>query len=201
MIGMIIVGRLIGKIDTRWIIMSGLTVSSIGLFQMSGFNLDIDFNTAMWARTMQAAGLAFLFVPVNTMAFGSVSREKLGYATGLMNLFRNIGGSAGIAMVTTILARRQQFHQGVLTSHLTPLDSAYNETLQGIANTIAAQGASMADAIQQAQGVLYGMVQRSASMLAVNDVFWILGVMFIALVPFAFFLKKSEPPKGHVMME
>ena len=135
------------------------------------------------------------------MAFGSVPREKLNYATGLMNLFRNIGGSAGIATVVTILARRQQFHQSVLTGHLTPLDSAYSETLQGMTNVIAAQGASIADAAVQAQGMLYGMVQRQASMLGVADVFWILGVMFFTLVPLAFFLKKAEPPKGHVMLE
>jgi DHA2 family multidrug resistance protein len=201
MIGMIIVGRVIGRVDTRWLIMGGLLVSSIGIFEMSRFNLDIDFQTAMWARTTQAAGLAFLFVPVNTMAFGSVQKEKLGYATGLMNLFRNIGGSAGIAMVITILARRQQFHQSVLASHLTPVDAAYNETIQGIAGTITAQGASAADAAMQAQGVVYSVLQRQASMLAVADVFFVLGVIFLALVPLVFFLKKSEPPKGQVMME
>lgn len=201
MIGMIVVGRLIGKIEPRWLIMCGLAVSSIGLFEMTRFNLDVDFQTAMWARTTQAAGLAFLFVPINTSAFGSVEKEKLGHATGLMNLFRNIGGSAGIAMVTTILARRQQFHQQTLTSHLTPLDTTYTDMLRNIGSAIAAQGANAVDAVQQAQGVIYGMVQRSASMLAVADVFLVLALVFVALIPFTFFLRKTEPPKGHVMME
>lgn len=201
MIGMIAVGRLLGKVDARWLIMGGLLVSSIGLFEMSRFNLNVDFQTAMWARTTQAAGLAFLFVPINTSAFGSVERERLGYATGLMNLFRNIGGSAGIAMVSTILARRQQFHQGTLVSHLTPLDNTYNDMLRNIAGAIAAQGASMADAMQQAQGVLYGMVQRNASMLAAADTFWVLALVFIGLIPIVFFLRKTQPPKGHIPME
>src|SRR5436190_4402153 len=114
MIGMLLVGRLLGRFQARWLLVFGLVTAASGLFWMSGFNLEVDFRTAMWARTLQALGMAFLFVPINTTAFSSVKPERLGYATGLMNLFRNIGGSAGIAMITTMMARRQQFHQEVL---------------------------------------------------------------------------------------
>jgi DHA2 family multidrug resistance protein len=87
MIGMLLVGRLLGRFEARWLIVFGLVVAAAGLFQMSGFNLDVDFRSAMWARTVQALGMPFLFVPVNTMAFTAVKPEKIGYATGLMNLF------------------------------------------------------------------------------------------------------------------
>src|SRR5499427_8528748 len=138
MLGMAIVGRLLGRFEARWLVVFGLAVASASLFQMSSFNLDIDFRTAMWARTIQALGMAFLFVPINTTAFSSVRPEKLGSATGLMNLFRNIGGSGGIAMINTIIARRSQFHQATLVSHLTPLDAGLSPTLHGMtANFVA----------------------------------------------------------------
>ena len=200
MLGMAVVGRLLGRFQARSLIVFGLIVGAVGLFEMSAFTLDIDFSTAMWARTIQAAGMAFLFVPINTSAFGSVSREKLAYATGLMNLFRNIGGSAGIAMVTTILARREQFHQQVLVGHMTPLDPAYAETLRATTSAIAARGASLVDAAGQAQGVVYGMVQRHAAMLAVDDTFWVLALVFLAMIPLALMLKPTTQ-RGPIMTE
>src|SRR5215468_3488448 len=201
MFGMVIVGRLLGRFQARWLIVFGLVVAAAGLFSMSGFTLDVDFRTAMWARTIQALGMAFLFVPINTTAFSSVPRERLGYATGLMNLFRNIGGSAGIAMVSTVLARREQFHQQILVSHLTPLDGGYAGIAQNIADALTAQGNSAADAVLRAQGVIYGMVQKSAAMLAVNDTFWILALVFLSMIPLVVLLKKTAPHKGAVMME
>jgi DHA2 family multidrug resistance protein len=201
MLGMIIVGRLLGKLEARWLVVLGSSLAALGLFQMSHFNLTVDFQTAMWARTLQALGMAFLFVPINTTAFGSVAKDKLGNASGLMNLFRNIGGSAGIAMVTTIVARRSQLHQDRLVSHLTPLDPAYAQTLNDTAANLAAHGASAADATVQAQGVLYGMVQKSASMLAVADTFWILSLVFLAMIPLALLLKKTPRHTGPAMME
>jgi DHA2 family multidrug resistance protein len=201
MIGMLVVGRLLGRFQAGWLLVFGLVVAALGLFWMSGFNLDVDFSTAMWARTIQALGMAFLFVPINTTAFSSVKPEKLGYATGLMNLFRNIGGSAGIAMVTTIVARRQQFHQEVLVSHLTPLDGGLMPTLNGMAANLVAHGSSGPDAMAQAHGLLYGMVQRQAAMLAVTDTFWILALVFLSLIPLVLFLRSAPPRTGAVMME
>jgi DHA2 family multidrug resistance protein len=201
MVGMALVGKLLGKFEARWLIIFGLVVAAAGLFEMAAFNLDVDFQTAMWARTIQALGMAFLFVPINTSAFSSVPREKIGYATGLMNLFRNIGGSGGIAMVNTILARREQFHQQVLVSHLTQVDGSFADALQSTASAITAQGASTADAASQAQGVLYGMVQRSSAMLAVADTFWILALIFLCMIPVAFLLKKTTPRPGLAMVE
>jgi DHA2 family multidrug resistance protein len=200
MVGMLLVGRLLGRLQARWLLAFGLVVAAAGLFQMSGFTLDVDFRTAMWARTIQALGMAFLFVPVNTVAFSSVRPEKLGYATGLMNLFRNIGGSAGIAMVTTIVARREQFHQEVLVSHLTPLDGGLLPTLNGIASNLVTHGVSAADASVQAYGMLYGLLQRQASMLAMADTFWVLALVFLALIPLVLGLR-TAPQTATTMIE
>ncbi len=201
MFGMVIAGKMLAKFQARWLIVFGLLMGALGVSRMALFNLTVDFQTATWARVIQTIGMAFLFVPVNTTAFSSVSREKLGYASGLMNLFRNLGGSAGIAMVNTVLARRGQFHQQTLVSHLTPADANYQATVQSIASTIAAQGSTAADAAAQAQGVVYGMVQKQAAMLSVADTFWVLTLVFLAMIPAVLLLKKTPRHEGPLMME
>ncbi len=201
MLGMLIVGRLLGRFEARWLLVFGLVVAAIGVVQMSAFNLEVDFRTAMWARTIQALGMAFLFVPINTTAFSAVRPEKLGYATGLMNLFRNIGGSGGIAMINTVVARREQFHQATLVSHLTPLDAGLSPTLHGLTASVVASGASGPDALAQAQGLLYGLVQKQAAMLAVADTFWMLAVVFVAMIPLVLLLRRTPMHAGAAIME
>ena len=188
------VGRLVRKVEARWLIIFGILVSSTGLFWMSKFSLGIDFRTAMWSRVVQSAGLAFLFVPISTAAFTDIPKERTNYATGLFNLARNIGGSSGIATLTTILARRGQFHQQVLVGHLTPYDPAYRQALAGTTQMLYSQGASLPDAAHQAQGLLYGTVQRQANMLAFNDVFFLAAILFLAVIPLMFFMKHSSRP-------
>jgi len=192
-----LVGRLVQKVEARWLIVFGLTVVMLSLFQMARFNLDIDYQTAMMARAFQSLGLAFLFVPISTAAFYFIPKSKINNATGLMNLARNIGGSFGIAHVTTMLARRAQFHQNILAGHLTPLDGRYQAALAGTARTLISRGSDPVQAANQAQGLLYGLLQRHSTMLAFVDVFWLLGVMFVALIPLVFFMKKAEPGKAH----
>ena len=196
-----IVGRLVSKVDPRWLVIFGLTVSSIGLIQMSGFNLYIDFRTAVIARIVQSVGLAFLFIPINVTAFAFVPKEKTNFATGLVNLARNIGGSSGIALATTMLARRSQFHQQNLVSHLTPLDPNYQTSLQGLTQALTSRGADAAQAASQAQGMLYGMVQQQAMMKAFVDVFWMLALVFLAMIPLVFLMKRVQPHKVAVLVE
>jgi MFS transporter, DHA2 family, multidrug resistance protein len=152
-------------------------------------------------RMVQSAGLAFLFVPISTVAFGLIPRERMNYAAGLFNLARNIGGSSGIATVTTLLARRAQFHQQVLVAHLTPYNEAYREALGRSSQLLQAHGAGAADAAGQAQALLYGTMQRQSNMLAFSDAFWVMGVLFLAIIPLMFFLKNTGAVQGPVMVE
>jgi len=178
-----LVGALLAKTEPRWLIIFGLLVSSAGLFHMAGFNLQIDFRTAMEARVIQSIGMAFLFVPLNTMAFSSIAKEQANSATGLVNLARNIGGSTGIAMVTTVLARRSQFHQNLLASHVTEFSGSYRNLLERTTHMFVAQGSNPTQALHQAQALIYRLVERQATMKAFIDDFWLLAVMFLALVP------------------
>ncbi|MFN7993533.1 MAG: DHA2 family efflux MFS transporter permease subunit [Bryobacteraceae bacterium] len=187
-----LVGRLISRTQPRWLLMFGLVTSAAGLFLMAGFNLQVDIGTAIRARIVQSIGIAFLFVPLNTLAFSYISKEKANNATGLINLARNIGGSAGIAMVTTELARRSQLHQQILVAHVTPYDFRYREMLHGITRALVAKGSSAVDAAHQAQGVIYGMVQREAAMKAFVDNFWMLGLIFLAVAPVMCLMKSTR---------
>ena len=194
MVLMPIVGILVSRYDARWLIALGLVILSLSLFYMTHFNLEMDFKTMMIARMFQASGLAFLFVPINTAAYAYLPREKNNAASGLINLARNIGGSVGISFVTTILARRAQFHQAVLVTHLTPQGPGYLSSLQGMAQTLASRGSNILDATQRAYGLLYGTVSRQAAILAYIDNFWLLAVVCLAVAPLVFLMKK--PPKG-----
>ena len=188
-----IVGKLLTRFDARWLVIVGVVIVAASLFHMATFNLDIDFHTAMMARIYQSAGMAFLFVPINVMAFYFIPKEKFNNATGIINLARNIGGSFGIANVVTLLARRTQFHQGMLVSHMTPLDSAYQAMVNGAARILFVAGSSYPDAQAQANGMAYGLLQRHAAMLAFVDDFWMMGLTFLALIPLMFLMKKSRP--------
>jgi DHA2 family multidrug resistance protein len=196
-----LVGILLRKYQARWLVIFGVMVSSLGLFAMSRFTLDIDYHTAVVGRMVQSLGLAFLFVPISATAFAFIPRERANYATGLFNLARNIGGSSGIATVTTLLARRSQVHQQVLSAHMTPYDTPYREALVRTAALAHAHGATLADAAAQANGLLYGVLQRQSGMLAFSDAFWVMGALFLAIIPLMFLMKKSGPVKGPIAVD
>ncbi|HXX21653.1 MAG TPA: DHA2 family efflux MFS transporter permease subunit [Terriglobia bacterium] len=191
-----VVGKLLGRFESRWLVVFGLSLLGLSLFHMATFNLEIDFRTAMMARVYQSAGMAFLFVPINVMAFYFIPKERINNATGIINLARNIGGSVGIAGVVTMLARRAQFHQAVLVSHMTPLDSAYQAMLNGARQMLAAQGSDPVQAAHQAQGLAYGLLMRHATMLAFLDDFRLMAIVIMGMIPFMFLMKKVRPHEG-----
>ena len=182
-------------------VIGGVLISSAGLLAMSHFNLNLDYPTAVRSRIWQSAGLAFLFVPISTMAFARIPKARTNYATGLFNLARNVGGSAGIAAVTTLLARRAQYHQSVLVAHLTPYDPPYREALARSAALAQSHGAGAVDAGMQAQGMMYGTLLRQSSMLSFSDAFWMMGMLFLLIVPLMFLMRKTSPVRGPVVVE
>lgn len=193
-----LVGFLLTRYDARWLLVVGLTTLSFALFNMTRFTLGISFSVAAWARVWQGAGLAFLFVPINTAAYAYLPKEKNNAASGLMNLARNIGGSVGISLVTTVLARRAQFHQTMLGEHL----SAGNLTLLGRLNNLIhmlqQRGYNAVGAQVRAYAMNYMQLQRQANMLAYIDCFWLLGICILAMVPLVFFMKRTRPGEMHV---
>jgi DHA2 family multidrug resistance protein len=187
-----VVGRLIGRVDVRLLITTGLLISSAALWHLSGFSLDADYSAFMWARIYQTIGLAFLFIPINTVAFVGLPRAKSSLASAIINLSRNIGGSFGISLVTTMLARQSQRHQVYLVEHATPLDSAYQARVDHLSAMFAQMGHGPLEALRMAEGMVYQTVQNQATMLAYLDDFRLLAVLFFVLIPFVFLLRKPQ---------
>jgi DHA2 family multidrug resistance protein len=201
MLLMPLVGRLIGLVDSRLLIVAGLTICASALFYMTGFDLQTDYHTLMMGRIYQAAGLALLFIPINTLAYRGLRPDQSSAASALINVSRNIGGSFGISLVTTELARAAQVHQTTLVAHVAADDPATRGLLAGLVTRFMAQGASVNQATTKAWGEIYAMVQGQAEMLAFLDDFRLLGTIFIVLVPFVFIMRKAGPhgptPSGH----
>ena len=178
-----ICGRLIGIVDSRILIFIGFSICSAALFAMSGFNLQADFYTIVWPRVILGIGMAFTFVPLTTAAFATIPREAMGNATGIFNLMRNIGGSAGIALVTTLLARRGQFHQSTLATHITQYNPHVTAMLERSEQLLHASGASAPTiGTPPPLAMLYGEVQRQSMMLAILDNFWLMGAIMATLL-------------------
>jgi DHA2 family multidrug resistance protein len=194
MLSMPLVGFLLAReTQPRWLILFGFTVVSFSMFYMSRFDLAVDYRTAMLSRMIQAGGLGFLFVPINSTAYSYVPREKNTNASGLINLSRNIGGSAGIAFSQTLLARKAQVHQSFLVAHMTPFDIHFQTALQRLSQVLMTRGASPVTSRALAQAGLYGQLGRQASMLAYIDTFRILGYILILAMPVIFLMKKVRP--------
>jgi MFS transporter, DHA2 family, multidrug resistance protein len=149
-----------------------------------------------WLRVFQAAGLAFLFIPINTLVYLGIPMTKNNDVSGLTNLARNIGGSTGTAFVVTLLARRQQFHQNRLGSGITPGSNNVQTALQSLGSYLVHGGraATLSQGEAMAQGSLYSQLIRQSTMLAYLDVVKVLAVIMVLLIPLVFLMKR--PPKG-----
>jgi len=185
MIVMPIIGRLVTRINLKIILFVSIVTIAMSAFLMGRFNLYIDFAGIMWPRVILGVGLACLFVPLTALTLRQLPNEEMANGTAVYNLLRNIGGSVGIAFVTTMLARGAQVHQAYLASRVTPFDRAYQLYQHGFASQM---GGLVP--LSLAPDILYGRLVREATMLSFNDAFLILsGLMFLVL-PLIFFMKR-----------
>jgi DHA2 family multidrug resistance protein len=165
---------------------------------MAHFNLYIDYWTAASARIIQAGGLAFLFIPINTTAYAFVPRNKSNQASALINLARNLGGSVGIAISTTLLSRYAQINQNALSAHMTATSPAFQESLRHAAHNLVTQGVSSVGAGSAALQMLYLQLLRQSSMLAYIAVFRFMAVACLLTLPLVFLLKPNRPKEPPV---
>jgi DHA2 family multidrug resistance protein len=138
--------------------------------------------------------IGFVFVPLSVIATGTLSNEQIGTATGIFSLMRNLGGSFGIAGVTTMLARGAQVHQAAMVSHLTPYDPVFRQHLGELAAAFAAAGNPMT-ASQQAYGAVYESLVGQATLLAYIDTFRELAFLCLLCIPAVFLFKKVKAGK------
>jgi DHA2 family multidrug resistance protein len=191
-----IVGRLTTVVDSRWLVGIGLVINAVAVYLMSMFNTQVDFYTATWPRFVQGFGLGTTFVSLTTLTMSRISQEKMGNATGIFNLMRNLGGSFGIAAATTLLARRSQFHQNHLVERLNPLSLPFNEWMERAGNLLGlGPDWNLWDTPVPLAG-LYQEVQRQAQMLAFCDDYWFFTIVFLCLLPLVLLMRRL--PRGEV---
>jgi DHA2 family multidrug resistance protein len=174
----------------------GYFVLAIAMWNFSTFDLATDYRHFALARALQGLGIAPLFVPVSQLAYSYLPKNKNNKASSLTNLFRNQGGSFGIAFVTTMLERRTQFHQTVLAEHANPVYPAYREKFAAILRYFEAHGFSAADAAIHAKAQVAQLVGQQAAFFGFLDCFRLLACVAFLGVPMVFFVKKFGTAGG-----
>ena len=187
-VSMLMVGVLVNYVDGRILLACGFGILGYSTFLLSRVNLDISMASVVVPNLMNGFAGGFIFVPLTTMAMGRLRKQQIGNAAGIYNLMRNIGGSVGIASVTTLLVRGAQVHQSYLAGNLTAGNPATAGALQGLEAKFRIAGASGATAHAEALGALYHSVQQQASVLAYADNFRLLAYLsLLCILPILFF--------------
>jgi MFS transporter, DHA2 family, multidrug resistance protein len=192
-----VAGAIVGKFQARYIIGLGWLVMSMGMYYSTQhLDLDISFGTASLLRVLQVFGLAFLFVPINIVAFVGVPADKSNSVAGLVNFMRNIGSSIGTSMVATLIARRAQFHQVHLVAHTSPGQPTFAQSVEALAAHLGASGLDAVRATSQAYARMYQALIGQATTLAYIDTFWVLCIGAAIMFLLSFVLKRNNPGAG-----
>ena len=173
-----------------------LSIAIALYYSTKWIDLSISFQVAMWMRVAQAAGLPLLFVPITLSSYTGLPPEKGSDASGLINFMRNIGSSVGTSMVTTMVARRSQFHQSVLSAHTTGYDLQFQNAVATRAQRLVEAGSSPPDAQLQAHGLVYQTMQQQAQALAYIDTYMLLAIAASIMFLLAFIMRKNDPRAG-----
>ena len=195
MIALMISGRLVSRVDQRLMLTFGCLAQAVSLWLMTHVTVTMDFWSLAWPRFVQGFSFGFIFVPLQALALATIRTERLSNATAAYNVVRNIGGSTGVALATTLLARRAQEHQATLIGHLDPWNPAMGERLRNWAERFVAQGDDTFTAARRAMAMLYRETLVQAQVLSYADDFWVLLAVFcgvFVLIPFMHRVR-SEP--------
>ncbi len=190
LISMPLSGKLIQKFNPKAVLASGLLITTYSIFAMSHFNAAIDFNTVAFSRIIMGFGMGMVFVPLTSLAFSTIKKEEMGNATSIFAIIRNISGSFGIAIMTTLLARRAQFHQFRLSEQLNPFDQHYQLGLSKAAEMLSYKTGAVS--VSAANGVIYQQMAKQAALFSFTDAFYFSTLLMICVIPIVFLLKKPK---------
>ena len=197
LLSMPFVGQLTTRVQVRYIIAFGWFCLAIAMYYSTWrIDLLISFKSATWLRVAQVTGLGFLFVPITLAAYVGMPAEKGNAIAGMINFMRNMGSSVGTSMVTTMIARRSQYHQTTLVGHTTPQSLEFQNAIARLAQRITSYGSSPYDAQARSYARLYRALQAQAATLAYIDTFWVLSVGAATMFVLSFLLRKNDPRGG-----
>jgi MFS transporter, DHA2 family, multidrug resistance protein len=187
MVSMFVVGRMMGKLDTRLLLMAGLALTAWAMYDMTGWTPDVSEWTIAWVGFVQGAGLGFLFVPLTTVTFATLPPETRSEATGLYNLSRNVGSSVGISVVSFLLTRNAQINHELIGAHVTATNRAFesNAVLQAMSPWTAGGRAALDQ-----------LIQFQAAIISYIDDFKLMMILSLAAIPLVLLLRKAAAPTG-----
>jgi DHA2 family multidrug resistance protein len=188
-VAMPLVGFLVSKLDTRWLVSLGFAIFGICSLVWGTITLQISPWSMLLPIIISGFSLGLVFVPLSTTTLGDLPAPSIGNGSGLFNLLRNVGGSVGISIVTTLLARRHQLHQTELSQHLAPTLPSVQQALNSFTETLSSQF-SPADAHTKAYGMLQNVLQQQASLWSYVDVFRYMALACFCCVPVVWALKR-----------
>jgi MFS transporter, DHA2 family, multidrug resistance protein len=191
-----VVGILMGKIEPRKLLGTGILIASLSLFMLGALNLNAGYWNIFMPQLIQGLSMGMLFVPLTTITNDPIPKAEMGNAASIFNLMRNIGASFGIAGVTTMVSRHTQQHINILAGHITPYSPGAQQMLAAAQASFMAKGADAATATRMAYESMFGIVARNASMMAFIDVFRLLGILFLCNLPLIFFMKRPKHQGG-----
>jgi DHA2 family multidrug resistance protein len=186
---------LVNRFDPRKVCAGGVLGVSLSFYRMMGFNLNVGYWDLFWPQVLQGFAIGLMFVPLAVVTMAYIPKEKMGNATSLFNMMRNIGGGVGISSVTTMLIRQGQEHTNLLVANITPTSPLVQSLFGGVKGLFSGSGPGLAD--QQAYAALFGLVQREASMVAMVRIFQFLGALTLVALPLIALTKR--PPKGQAV--
>ena len=190
-----LVGQLTGKIQARYLMAFGwATLTMAMFFSTRRMDLEISFASATWLRIAQYVPMGFIFIPATMVAYLGLPQEKSNAVAGLINFVRNMGASVGTSAVTTVLARRAQFHQAMLSSNTSLINSAFRDSASSLGDQLRRAGVDQPQV--QAYRRIYNSMQDQASTLSYIDTFWMLGVATGIMFLLSFLLRKNNPRRA-----
>jgi DHA2 family multidrug resistance protein len=170
----------------------GFAVAGLSFFGFAHMTLQSGTWDIFWIQITQGAAMGLLFVPLTTLTMASIPPQETGYATSLYSVTRNIGSSMGISFVTTWITRRSQFHQSILSSHITASSRMSQEALGQITGFLQQSGIDPVTARHRAGAMIYRTMQQQAALLSYVDVFHIMGILFLVVIPLVFLMKRPS---------
>jgi MFS transporter, DHA2 family, multidrug resistance protein len=189
-------GILATKFDPRIIIAIGFAVTSFGLFHVTNIYLGVDFRTMVIYRVIQVIGIPLIFIPISTLNYVGIPREKFNQVSGISSFMRNMGGAIGVSMLSNFITRQGQIHRTALTTHTNHSNPFFERQFQGLVHNFVSMGASSSEAAHRALAQLSAQVDLQSNVLGYVNSFWILGLVVMFLIPLPFLMRRPSPEEA-----
>jgi DHA2 family multidrug resistance protein len=191
-----VAGILASKFDPRVIIACGFALTAFGLFHVTSLHYGVSFGTMVSYRVIQVIGIPLIFIPISTLNYVGVPRNKFNQVSGISNFLRNLGGGIGVSLLNNFIARQDQIHRNTLTAHTNHANPFFERQLQGMTQSFIAAGSGPVEASHRALAQVSAQVDLQSNVLSFANSFWILGFLVLFLVPLPFLMRRPSPEEA-----